>query len=456
MADDISKIFTAAEFAVLALPIAYILIVKRDPLDPRLYVLYGIFHWLFVGQFYYVFNINSYFDFYIYEPTTFNDIEILTGSVLVLLSTCSFVLGYSLPSWHVSRTITSRHCSITILDRLRAGYRRSLVYVSCSIFAFAALSSYLFESGSLTLPITLILPIGYLMPVSSIFIAIIIFLHKYKSIKIPIKWRIAFISMLCWIVLASNIALIYPLITIFVLFASKILPSMKRTKIVFTIIVAPIFIFSAMTVQLAGKTYRRLQMAGVEIDLNNFFHIDAFNDSLKRSLVTLDSFNTDSFAVTLQALRDYTDQGNYLYGATILSSVPIFKLLNGEIFQSFGRALAIKSLGVSLDSNTALAVSPIAEMSVNFSYIGSLLFYFLLGAICFIAYNKFKRSKSFASVPVYIVFLVWLFLQQRGDFLNGNMYSAYVLIVTYLIAQIIQKNHAKLWSCGTCFRENDP
>lgn len=445
MLSDIAKLLTAGELLLLVFAIGYILIFKRDALDPRLYVLYGIFHWLFVGQFYYVFGIGTYFDFEVYEPMTFSEAEVMAGTLLIFVSTCVFLLGYAITGWQYnSRSRWASNASSEISVRLRAGFGRRLLFVSFLMFLIASLAIYLFEGGLFSFPVSLFLPIGYLMPVASLFLVIGIVSHCAGPEKMPRVWLTVSVLLLLYMAVTSNIVSIYPLVAICVLFASRFLPKMNRVKIVSLIFATPIVIFFAMSVQLAGKIYRRLQMSGVDIGWSSFYNIDIFRDYLWKALLTLDSFNTESFGIVLQSLRDFVDNDNYLYGSSILSAVPMFKLYGDDEFQSFGRVFALKSLGVDLDSNTAMAVSPIAEMAVNFSYIGSLIFYFAIGIITAISYEKFKKSRSFTSLPVYIIFLVWIFLQQRGDFLNGNMYPAYVLLVTYFVAHIFGR---KKWTC---------
>lgn len=450
MVIDFAKLLTICELLILISVIGYVLIIKRDPLDPRLYVLYGLLHWLCIGQLYYVFDIGYCFDFVVYEPVTFTDTEILVGSGLVLTCTVAFIIGYTLMGLSVPRYWASGTSSAVLFKRLELGFNKKQLLVSFLLFVLAAVVSSIYENDTFVIPVTILLPIGYLMPVSSIFLVLGLGLHYTGQKRLAFGWRLVSALMLVYIFLTSNIAVIYPLIALCVFIALRIFSRINRFLIAASIMAAPLIVFLAMVLQLSGKTYRRLQNIGLEISLTSFYSVDAFKKSLMNSIVTMDSFNSESFAVILQAIRDFVDQGIYLYGGSIFSVVPLFKLFGGDAFQSFGRVLAIKSLAVDLESHTAFAVSPIGEVAANFSYVGAVGFYFFLGIAAFSGYKKFKNAQSYTSVPVYLVFLIWLFLQQRGDFLNGNMYPAYVLLCTYCVARIFGTTHSRFQSGVHC------
>lgn len=439
---ELARLLTLLELAIIIFVMIYILVVKRDVLDPRLYVLYGIFHWLFVGQLYLVFDIGTYFNFVVYELAEFSDFEIVSGALLVLLSTCLFLLGYFSVAVQRKRNSNRRVFEIAdIAGRLERGYGRRTRYAALVGFVFAVFVIYLGENKIIPIPITLLLPLGYLMPVVSVFMVFGIFLHFIRIKRFSSIDLLLLIIPLLMMAVITNIVLIYPLFVATILFAHRYLPKLSRLKIIFLILLAPVMVFSAMAIQLAGKIYRRVQNVGVDISATNFYSNESYSRSLERAIVTLDSFNTESFAVLLQSMRDYVNNDNFLYGGSLLSAFPMFKLFGGDSFQSFGRVFALEILGVSPQSNTAMAVTPIAEMAVNFSYAGTFFFYFLLGAFTFFAYEKFKSSRSIASVAVYLVLMVWLFLQQRGDFLNGNMYPAYVLIGVYVMARMFGRKY---------------
>jgi len=437
---ELTEALTFVELFLLVGTLLWIVIGKRDLFDPRLYVLYGVFHWLFVAQLFYVFKVGDALNFELYEPTTFSDLEVFYGSLIVLLSTLFFLVGFSCAKYFLNDS----HCStnkLSFLHKIQAGYTNKYNYISLMLFVFSAGVVLLYDMGLNILPIPLLLPLGYFMPVATIFMVIALVYHHYCGGRVGLLWRYLFVVCLIYMMFATNIALIYPLIAIAVLIAGIYLPRFQRYKVALFVLISPIALFVVMTVQLGGKVYRRLLDAGVEIDVLTVLSNDSFYESLTRQLIRFDSFNVESFAVVMHAFRDFVSTGDYQMGATILSSIPVFKLLDHDIFLNFGRVMSLESLGVGEHTNTALAVSPVAEMAVNFSYAGPLFFYFFLGILSFCMYRWFRSSSSFKSVPVYICFLVWLFLQQRGDFLNGNMYPAYVFFMSYFVAHFFRKTY---------------
>ncbi len=442
MSGGFAELLTLLELMLLVGTMVFIVVVKKDLLDPRLYVLYGIFHWLFVSQFYYVFDIDAYFNFEIYEAAVFSDFEMAAGAALVFVSTGLFLLGYWVVGLqYVVRARWSQRTFVGVATRIAVGFGKNIGYMALAAFAFSVLLSNLAEKKLISIPVGLLLPVGYLMPAASIFLVFGVFLHLTKVHRMSILWLSMFLIPLAYMVAFTNVVVIYPLIVACVLFGIRYLPAMSRSQISLLVLVAPVLVMFAMAIQLAGKIYRRVANVGVDIRVTNFYANESYGKSFENAMVTLDSFNTEAFAVLLESMRVYVNSENYFFGSTLLSAFPLFKLYGGDVFQSFGRVFTLDILGVSPQSNTAMAVTPIAEMAVNFSYAGTFLFYFLLGAFTCFAYDKFKSSKSLASVAVYFVFLIWLFLQQRGDFLNGNMYSAYVLVGVYVMARMFGRKY---------------
>lgn len=442
MPGGFAELLTLLELVLLVGTMVSIVVVKRDVLDPRLYVLYGLFHWLFISQIYYVFDIDGYFGFEIYEAAVFSSFEIAVGAALVLVSTGLFLLGY----WVVSLQYAAKanwgwQARMDVSYRIQTGFGIKMRYAAIAAFFFVVLLVSAVERKMISLPVSLLLPVGYLMPAASVFLVFGVFLHLTKMCRFSFLELASFLIPLAYMVAFTNVVVIYPLIVACVLFGIRFLPVVGRGKIVLLMLIAPVLVMLAMAIQLAGKIYRRVSNVGVDISVTNFYANEAYEKSFESAMVTLDSFNTEAFAVLLESMRVYVNSENYLFGSSLLSVFPMFKLYGGDGFQSFGRVFALDVLGVSPQSNTAMAVTPIAEMAVNFSYAGTFLFYFFLGAFSCIAYEKFKSSRSLASVAVYFIFLVWLFLQQRGDFLNGNMYPAYVLVGVYVMARTFGRKY---------------
>lgn len=434
----ISQLIYIVQILVLVLFIGKIVFIDRNYFDPRIYVAYGLFHWLFVSQALFVFDLSNLIGFDPYPPKHFTPEKILIGSSIVFASLLSFFAAYELAkfAFPVKKVNNKKGRAAEWLKlslkriNTSALIRRSLLlgYMGGAIVS-------LYEVGALDLPVVLLLPLGYTMASAGIVLAFVVVLNMSNLIDVRASLRFLVVVFFIMFVSISNIAVIYPLATFSIVFALIYISRLSFLKLTSVAILFPLVAIFAMAVQLFWKIYRHVSAADLDSSLINTILSDGFSDRYVAALVTLDSFNSESFAFVLESFDLYADSGNLFYGSTLLSSIPIFKLFPDEMFQSLGRFMARDALDLDLSANTAFAVGPIAEMISNFHFVGPLGFYFVLGLVTRYCYYRFSKSTTFVGVVTYVSFLVWLFVQQRGDFLNGNMYPAYVLLVAYILTK---------------------
>jgi hypothetical protein len=147
----------------------------------------------------------------------------------------------------------------------------------------------------------------------------------------------------------------------------------------------------------------------------------------------LDLFNPEGYGMVLHIIEMYADEGNYLFGKSFLVSIPFLRLVWPEL-RGFGRIMVLDVYGSSYETvNVGWGIPPVGELLANFSYPSIPFFYFLLGLICRSLYRRYQRSNSPVYLGFYSVFLPWLFMQQRGDFLNGTVFPAYIVLTTTFI-----------------------
>jgi len=157
--------------------------------------------------------------------------------------------------------------------------------------------------------------------------------------------------------------------------------------------------------------------------------VQQLSNELFHRLVTLDLFNPEGYGMVAHAIEIYADDLNLLMGRSFLVVLmPFLKLFDPGV-RGFGRIMVLDVYGPSYETvNVGWAIPPVGELIANFYYPAVVFFYFFLGVACKFMYVCYQRAKSPAYLAFYGVLLPWLFLQQRGDFLNGNLYAAFIAL----------------------------
>jgi hypothetical protein len=365
-------------------------------------------------------------------PITFSNEEHLFASLIILISVLSYLFGY-----YFTRVIVSKRASlisISVISRkkfLLFTFFYSFIGISASSF-FLLHVAVNPDSGSLYfwLPLTLIVTVSAIMSV------IVVFDPGYSKFV-----RLICLLVALFVVFTSNVYVMFVLYAFLYFYFhknrlglwSKKTPS--RALLIGMVLLIPLVAFYSLFV----KEVQRPVGVGSPFSLERITASETY-DSVLHRFATLDIFNVETYSFIMHALRIY-DFENLLLGKSFLVFVPVLKLVDDSI-RGAGRHLAIAILGD--ETTVGFAVPPIIEFAINFSILSVPLFYAFLGMICRVAYFKYKnKQRSTMYMIFYAIFLPWLFILQRGDFLTSTVFPLYfslILLVTLKICSLRVKH----------------
>jgi hypothetical protein len=406
-------------------PVLWIAFVRRELFDPRVHVLGGLIHWVLVSQIITTFRVaEEQFDFDPYEASYgLSEDSYLFIDGMIILAIVSFLIGYAL--YRPSETAAPMPAPPLAT--------RKLIRRSCMAGYLGMTVLFIFELNP-GLPIEPVLLLNYLLPASSI-VALYLLLSRPAQNWQPGGigfWTKPLLAMLPLVtILRSNIALLYPLMAL-LFYASNRRSRLEKKTTYRLLALLPAFVPAALFTQACVKAYNNLEPL-MGLPLTELVMSLQYRDYLWKNILTFDVFNAESYTLLVHLYELYAKPGEYKWGVTLLAAFPVTKLLWRDEIKGLGRRFILDRYGVDAKWETALAVSPIGEMIVNFTFLGVVVFYALLGLLCAYVYSRVRASNSYLLFLVYPVFLGWLFIQQRGDFLNGNMYPGYVFLVASLL-----------------------
>jgi hypothetical protein len=413
--------------AILTLVIAgglliWVAVIRRELFDPRVYVLYGIVHWVSVGQFATLlgFTFTDIADLFIFSETIHFKL-----SLSIFVAVIAFLLGYhiypKLPhhlrkhDHGTSQVQLSKLALITVL----MGIIGTCALISCT-------KSPEGKSVELWLPITsLILPGSIL--------AAYVLIAKINQFPAFSRWVLILVlgSIIFFSVSTINLNLAYPAYAIIYWYINRKGPVRRvPPRTIFLLGVALVLgLFWALFIkEFQVQESVRPQLAGEPFSLERLLSPETYS-LVFRDITVLDPFNPDAYICMLLAIETYPEQGHYLYGRTLLPLIPVLRFVWPEQIRGFGRTLVIDVFGPS--ATWGPAISPVVELTANFGYVAVPLFYLLLGVACRYLYQRYLQTKNERYFAIYGVVLPWLFMQQRGDFLNGNLYALYMVFIVF-------------------------
>lgn len=414
-------------------------LVKREFLDPRIYVLYGLFHWVMVGQ------IGTILGYRFYEPVPdFDQVMHVRAAILVFLAVVSFIAGY-----YGNRLLVPAKRTISYeatVDSLK------LTSLSCGVGILGISSLLFFQTHPQMIRDLRYAPLaltymGVAASVSSGYILIYDETRIQGAAGLVVRTTLA--ALLFAQILLSNVAVIFPLFSVIywsLLRASRMRGHVRaRILLGYGLLCAFVVVFS-----LVSKRALQPYIATGEWNAGVV-------EEISHRVRTLDIFNPEGYGMILHAMEMYADSGDLLLGRSLLVLLPFLRFLSEDV-RGFGRIMVLDVYGgnvpssvvrgsggfgriVALDVsrsdysrvNVSWAVPPIGELVANFGYLSVPIFYCLLGAVTKFLYSRCSRNGDIGFMAVYSVILPWLFLQQRGDFLNGNLYPAYVAALVGII-----------------------
>ncbi len=402
---------------------------KRTLFDPRIYVLYGMVHWLLVGQ------IGTLLGYQFYEVRPyFDEVTHAKAAITILSAIVFFLLGFHLCLRRKGPSVQQGGLK-TNLYSIDAKWL-ALITLFMGIIGLPAL--YFFQRNLSLIPKLRFLPllVTYLVPSAGVCGSYVLVLRgkELKGVAGTIL-KCALLMIILLSIFSSNVTFVFPLFAL--LYWSfnrekiRIKPStiMLQTRPHLRRILRWVLVVAlAGVISLISKVGIQKSIAQREL-----VDLEGTREDLLHRLATLDLFNPESYGIVLHAIEMYADQGNYLLGKSFLVLMPFLRFVWTDV-RGFGRIMVLDVYGSSYEAiNVGWAIPPIGELIANFSYPSVPFFYFVIGLVCRYLYQQYRRSNNSVYLGFYSVVLPWLFMQQRGDFLNGTVFPAYiVLTVTFV------------------------
>ncbi|MEW6616663.1 MAG: hypothetical protein AB1401_14505 [Thermodesulfobacteriota bacterium] len=424
---SLSSILAILTSVIVLSTLVFLVLIRRELFDPRVYVLYGMFHWVIISQLGTVLGLDKIlgFEFFAIE---FSEATHIKACLSILVAVISFLLGYSIAPF---RLTFKPACSI--VSQCRVDFNK-LIRLTLILAIIGVSAQYIAIKRMLDISPFLLAPVAYLViPASVLSIYLLaVYTRGLKSIK---RWvsMVVLGGVVFFTISVTNFAVIFPLFSLLYWYFNRGAPVQRAPfKVILLLcIMYPIAMFMNVFV----KIFQRPDGIGASLSLERLIAPETFTEVIFR-VATLDVFNPEDYSVILFAIETYADQWNLLLGKSLLVFLPILKFIWPEV-RGLGRILVLDYYGPSYENvNVGWAVPPVGELIANFWYLSVPFAYLLLGIICRYMYKLFLQCKSQAYLAFYGVCLPGLFLQQRGDFLNANVYSIYIVIVILIVFRL--------------------
>lgn len=420
---NISLICAVFTMFIIVSLLIWIGIIRKELFDPRIYVLYGILHWISISQLFIIFGIISF------EPQSeFSEETHIKGSLVILTAILAFLLGYSLlpQKKHFHHKLT--------VNQHQVNYKKmAIITLVIGIIGHSSLFIYLRSPiyGQIDPLVQLWLPFTGL----SIPAAILATYQLFSCFnQLNHYYKIVFGFFIISLLFTSNVTVIFPLFAVFYWYFNRNGPIRKipRWFVVWLIVISPIIVFGHLFV----KEFQNYRGIGKPLSWERLTAPLTLQMAFKRMLA-LDAFNVqEGYPIILLTIENYVERGRYLYGETLLALLPIPRTIWWNRPRGFGRRLAREVLGE--DTTVGWGTPLPAELIANFGYASVPIGYFLLGVVCHYFYRRFLQGGSESYRAFYGIFLPWLFFQQRGDILNANLFPLYTILIILVAFRLAQ------------------
>jgi len=408
--------------------LVWLVFFKRALFDPRVYVLYGMVHWLLIGQ------IGTLLGYQFYEVRPyFEEITHAKATFCILAAIIFFLAGYS----YLPHTRSSEKQKGHNTKSYDVNMKRLALVTSC-MGIIGLLSMYVFQKEIFLIYKFNFLPllVTYLTPSAAVCASYILIMRR-KDLRglTGIILKLVFLIVVLLAIIMTNITFVFPLFALLFWYFNRMKMQAVREKaipakrpswrkiLMWAVLIALVAVISLVSKIGIQRSISRGESVPLEMIKGELLH----------RLATLDLFNPEGYGIVLHVIEMYANEGNYLFGKSFLVSMPFLRLVWPEL-RGFGRIMVLDVYGPSYETiNVGWSIPPIGELLANFSYPSIPFFYFLLGLICRSLYRRYQRSNSPVYLGFYSVFLPWLFMQQRGDFLNGTVFPAYIVLTTTFI-----------------------
>jgi hypothetical protein len=391
--------------------------VRREFFNPMIYVIFGIFHWMVVGEVGTVVLQQEYF-----EPRgNFPQDIHLIGTVMVLLTVLAALTGY-----HISgaRQRLVPWSEVPNLDRL--GGLTLLVGIVAGYFLYRHIKTFTADQAGFAYALW-VLPLTLPTISAAVLGAFLFFRAPRLDPRHPWLYRSCGLLPL-FAMMTSNVLVVFALYALVFWYFNRNgkVERVSLRSMMFLTAMVPLAMLMALTVKI-------LQRADGDLDsvytLGKLLAPETIEGVLYR-FATLDIFNVEDYSLLLVVIERSRDLADHQWGKTYLALLPVLKFLDPTI-RGMGRQLSI-DVGYS-GTGVSFSVPPTIELYANFGALGPVLAYLFLGIVLRVIYSWYLTSRNEFHGIVYAFVLAWVFYMQRGDALNTLLYPTYIFAVVVII-----------------------
>ena len=390
-------------------------LVKRDYLDGRIYVIYGIIHWILVSGIVFEANGNHWANFELWPLDAEAYIVNLVNFALMLFI-IFYYIGYK---------------SAGSLNKNKIEFKSE----SSKIRFYLGIVTGVIGFTSLRIQVSYPDTAVYIQPLSFLFfLGSIISIVNVTDISLNYKMRLLSMVIPLLHILSSNTKVIYTLIGIGLIWILRVEKGgkPKLNKIITLGFLIPVLLITQMTVKVWGRNDGDNDYKPYTIDrLQSEFLLK----EVRTRLVELDTFNIENYPFIVDTINRYWIEDKLMYGKSLLVFLPFLKLLDDDI-RGAGRITVIDIKGEEYkDINYSMGVTIFQEMMINFGSMG-LLIAFFYGYVTKRIENSIRKTKNEYKYVYAILFYGTLLTQQRGDLLFSTVIPVYFALAIYLISRI--------------------
>jgi len=264
---------------------------------------------------------------------------------------------------------------------------------------------------------------------------LLFFDHLRKGGKL--NWRlivVVFIGTLLWISKGRIFLTLFYILTfvgINYFYDLTTLGKSNNRRYLFFLIFVPVIAVTLFTLRLLSS----LQESGA---LDQSSLIAAAGDVLDSfGFYLIDKGNLPNTALFLKVIDAWERDHGFLYGQSLFSW--LFNILPSGIRpENYQPSAIIKNLWYSYVPTGNLPPTGVAEMYMNFGFIGPLLGMFVLGVLIKLFYNWAIKIGDFWAYTVMVwISLSFVMIYAKGEFDNLNLIYFVILYVPYILSIIV-------------------
>ena len=386
---------------------------KFDVFNPKYYVLIGLLIFIYIGM------VKNAFSEYL---PSYNINEVCIICIVCVVSTFSYLIPYIISS--KKQRITPHH----MLYTKKYIKIKSLTKITCIYFFLSNIGiRYLIPKlGGLHSPFYNIIGyVGYMGPIAGLFAGYLLFIKKEKK-SFMLKFILFMIFTSAFFLGTSRTPIAYIILPLLLLFIRERHLRQQLNTTHYRINEFKVLILTIVLMYIGG-IYKASNIIYVEGKTLKDININyALEHAFKFEFV-------DAFDNIFKLKEIFIDQDNLLWGKSFFAFIvnPIPRYIWPAKPKSLGYILAERFY--TEETEVSLATSFIGELLVNFSYIGAIVGYLILGIFSKLFYLKYKKNyRNDVYVIPYTLLLTMLILESRGDFLTINIRGLSFILFSWL------------------------